>query len=232
MKSVTGSQIHISGLEGTIMELSKLFRLILIAIGMVFLCSTSLCADHPDAGINHPSGDKAISGSASGFIEKGNKVSITPDQFLDAVRNGSLAVVKAALSQGMNINSQNEAGESALHLVGDIALAEYLIARGADVNLPDKEFGMTPIFFQEVPITRLLVATGADVNARSHQGNTPVIWFAYSNYLEGIRYLVSAGADIHAVNQDGKTVWDVASHFGSPELIEYLRSIGAQKKFK
>ena len=210
--------------EEIIMGLSKRFRLTLIAIGMVFLCSTSLHA--------HPPGDKAISGSASGFFEKGHRVSITPDQFLDAVRNGSLAIVKAALSQGMNINTQNDAGESALHLVRDIALAKYLIARGADVNLPDKEFGMTPIFFQELPITRLLVASGADVNARSHRGNTPMIWFAYSNYLEGVQYLVSAGADIHTVNHDGKTVWDVARHFGSPELIEYLRSIGAEKKIK
>ena len=111
------------------MGLSKLSRLTFIAIVMVFLCSTSLCADHPDTGSNHPPGDKALSGSASSLFEKGHKVSITSNQFLDAVRNGSLAVVKAALSQGMDINTQNDAGEAALHIVRDIALAKYLIAR-------------------------------------------------------------------------------------------------------
>ena len=130
----------------------------------------------------------------------------------------------------MDVNVQNETGESALHLVKDVALAKYLIERGANVNLPDRQFRMTPLFSQEAAVARLLVAAGADVNAVSHQGNTPIIWYAYSNYLEGIKYLVSAGADINAVNHDGKTVLDVAEDFSDPELVEYLHSVGAEKR--
>ena len=154
------------------------------------------------------------------------------DQYLEAARSGSLKKVKAALEDGINVNAQNASGESALHLVTDPATAAYLIERGADVHLRDKDFGMTPLFFQGVPIARLLVAAGADVNARSFKGNTPLIWFSYGNDLEGVQYLVSVGADTEAVNSDGQTALDVAKRFGNLEVAGYLISLGLGRKHR
>ena len=76
----------------------------------------------------------------------------------------------------MDVNVQNETGESALHLLKDITLAKYLIARGANVNLPDGQSGMTPLFFQEVAVARLLIAAGANVNCLTHaaDGSDPI----------------------------------------------------------
>ncbi|MFO7568238.1 MAG: ankyrin repeat domain-containing protein [Smithellaceae bacterium] len=167
---------------------------------------------------------------SSGSKDRAHQDMITPDQFLAAARNGSLQKVKAALAQGIDINVQNEIGESALHLAKGTALVKFLITQGANVNLPDKQAGMTPLFFQDVPVARLLIAAGADVNARSHDGNTPLHWFAYSNYLEGVQYLVSVGADIHAVNKDGRTALDIARRFGNRVLVNYLRSIDVEKR--
>ncbi|MBN1547106.1 MAG: ankyrin repeat domain-containing protein [Syntrophaceae bacterium] len=172
---------------------------------------------------------KAHADNLSDSSIKTREAMVTTEQFLDAVRNGSFEEVKAALAQGIDINVQNEFGESALHLVKKASLAQYLIEHGAAVNLTESQYGMTPIFFQEVPIARLLVAAGANVNARSNKGNTPLIWFAYSNYLEGIKYLISVGADLQAANADGKTALDVAEGFAEPELVEYLRTHGAKK---
>ncbi len=212
--------------------LSKILMICLITACIIFLCSASLQADNSNAEIIHLSGDKLLVDNASGLSSKVDKALITPDEFLDAVRSGDLEKVKTVLAQGIDINVHNEVGEFALHLVKDVTLAKYLISHGADVNLHDKQFGMTPLFFQEVPVAKLLVAAGANVNAQSDKGNTPMIWFAYSNYLEGIRYLVSVGADIQVVNHDGKTILDVAEDFGSPELVEYLHSIGATTRYK
>jgi len=231
-KSKIAYQIQPPGTSwGIVMVLSKRFKYFLIAGGMSFLFLASLHAESIDKRINHPIVDNIHERNADGSSLKADQVLITPDQFLDAVQRGSFEIVKIALVQGMDINVQNETAESALHLVKDVALAKYLIARGANVNLPDRQFGMTPLFFQEVAVARLLVAAGASVNAVSRKGNTPIIWYAYSNYLEGIKYLVSAGADINAVNHDGKTVLDVAEGFGGPEVIEYLRSVGAEKRY-
>lgn len=154
------------------------------------------------------------------------------DEFLAAAQSGSLKKVKAALEDGIDVNAQNASGQSAPHLVADPATAAYLIERGADVHLQEKDFGMTPLFFQEVPIARLLVAAGADVNARSFNGNTPLIWFAYGNYLEGVQYLVSVGADTAALNRDGQTALDVAERFGNREVADYLLSLGLGRKHR
>jgi ankyrin repeat protein len=190
----------------------------LIAVFMLF--SSPLSAQAADDSRSRPSGSK----------DRAHQEVITPDQFLAAARNGSIQKVQVALAQGIDINVQNEIGESALHLAKGTALVKFLIKHGANVNLPDKQAGMTPLFFQDVPAARLIIAAGADVNARSHDGNTPLHWFAYSNYLEGVQYLVSAGADIHAVNKDGKTALDVARRFGNRALVDYLRSIDVEKK--
>lgn len=195
--------------------------LVLVAAAMMLPVLSSPHAE----GAGHVAIGSGVDASA---LEAG-PARVTADQFLEAVQNGFLDNVKECLDRGIDMNVRNEKGESALHLVKDAATAEYLISRGADVNLPDRQSGMTPLFFQEVPIARLLVAAGANVNARSLKGNTPLIWFAYSSYLEGIEYLLSVNADLHAVNDDGKTVLDVAEDFGSPELVEYLREAGAKK---
>jgi len=129
------------------MVLSKRFKYFLIAGGMSFLFLASLHAESIDKRINHPIVDNIHERNADGSSLKADQVLITPDQFLDAVQRGSFEIVKIALVQGMDINVQNETAESALHLVKDVALAKYLIARGAKVNLPDRQFGMTPLFF-------------------------------------------------------------------------------------
>ena len=211
------------------MILYRIIGFVLLAAGIIFPVLSSAQAEDIDSRANNPAAPKVLGGSADASTLAAGSALITPGQFLEAVQNGSLDKVKDCLARGVDINVRNENGESALHLVRDAALAEFLISRGADVNLSDRQFGMTPLFVQEVPIARLLVEAGANLNARSRTGNTPIIWFAYSNYLEGIKYLLSVNADLHAMNNDGRTVLDVAEDFGSPELVRYLRAAGAKK---
>jgi len=40
------------------------------------------------------------------------------------------------------------------------------------------------------------------------------MWFAYSGYLDGIRYRVSGGADIKIKNKYNQTAFDIAEKFG------------------
>lgn len=150
--------------------------------------------------------------------------------FLEAVRKGDLAEVKNKLKTGADIRAKDEFGQSALHVVKDVRVAQFLLSQGADVNLRDKDFLMTPLFSKEVPIAKLLVAAGADVNARSNKGNTPLIWYSYSSYLDGIKYLLSAGADINARNDDGQNALDVAEHFADKRTVEFLRARMQQEK--
>ena len=151
-------------------------------------------------------------------------------EFLDAVRDGDFKAVQAGLRAGVNVNVQNEFGESALHLVRDPRLASFLIENGADVHLREEESGMTPLFIQERPVADILVKAGADVNARSYKRNTPFLWYTYSGYRDGLEFLISAGADIQARNTDGQTALDIADAFGTKELIEFLEGAGVRRE--
>jgi len=70
----------------------------------------------------------------------------------------------------------------------------------------------------------ILVKAGADIRLQSSNGNTALMWFAYSGYLDGIRYLVSQGADIKIKNKDNQTALDIAEKFGHLKVVEYLES--------
>lgn len=149
-------------------------------------------------------------------------------KLIEAVRNGQEDEVLRLLGQGVSVKARNEFGESVLHAVKDPAMAEFLIARGADVDAREDSSGMTPLFFQGLAVAKVLVDAGAGVNERSHKGNTPLIWHTYGNHPGGIQYLVSKGADINAVNDDGSTALDIAERFGERELADFLRSLGAK----
>ncbi len=81
-------------------------------------------------------------------------------------------------------------------LDGHRGLAEFLIAKGANVNAKCK-FGETPLHFaaggghQEV--VELLVAKGADVSAKDFQRKTPLSWAKDRGHQEIIELLSMHG---------------------------------------
>ena len=60
---------------------------------------------------------------------------------------------------------------------GDVALAEALLAGGADPNVADAQ-DFTPLHFaaqaHDVSVVRLLVRAGAEIDAKNQVGNTPL----------------------------------------------------------
>jgi ankyrin repeat protein len=149
-------------------------------------------------------------------------------RLFDPVYAGEIEKVRALLAEGVDVNMTDEYGQTALHITQDEAIAALLIAHGADVHTRDLDYQMTPIFNKDIAIAKLLVEAGADIHARSKKGNTLLMWYSYSGYLDGVKYLVSLGADIQAQNSDGQTAYDIAETFGHRELLRYLKSIGAK----
>ncbi len=150
------------------------------------------------------------------------------EQLFIAVQKNDMGKVKLALKNGANINARTETGQTVLHLVQDAQLAKFLIEKGAGVNARDYDFDMTPIYFQKVEIAKLLHKAGADVNARAKKGITPLMWYTYSNYVDGLTFLVANGAHVNIVNTEGSTALDIAERFGHRESAAYLRSAGAK----
>jgi hypothetical protein len=148
-------------------------------------------------------------------------------KMFEGLYSDDVAVVKEQLDRGLSPDAVNETGQTALHVTQNKEMVRLLIEKGADVNAVD-DVDMTPMFNKEVPLARLLVEAGADIHARSERGNTPLMWYAYSGYVEGIRYLISLGADVNAKNKDGQTAYDIAERFGHSELLDYLKSVGGK----
>jgi len=134
--------------------------------------------------------------------------------------------MRLQLEKGVDVNVKNETGQTPLHITQNKAILRILISKGADVNAVD-ENNMSPLFSKDVDLSKILVEAGADINLRSNKGNTPLIFYSYSGYIEGIQYLFSLGASVNAKNADGQTAYDIAQHFGHFKLLEYLESIGA-----
>lgn len=149
------------------------------------------------------------------------------EKFLRAVYDGEDNIVRELLDSGVDINVRDNTGQTCLHIVRDKNMAVYLISRGADISAQETDHGMTPLFFQNKDIAELLLSGGADVNALSQEGNTPLIWYAYSGYLDGAELLLSNGADINARNKDGHSALDIAGRFNHRTLADYLRSQGS-----
>ncbi len=146
-------------------------------------------------------------------------------RFFDLIYSRDIQNLKKVLDEGyVDVNSQNDTGQTALHIAMDEGIIKLLIARGADVNAKDTQ-GMTPIFNKVVALTKILVDAGTDITQKSNAGNTALMWYAYSGYLDGIKYLVSQGADIRVKNKDNKTALDIAETFGHFKVVKYLETL-------
>ncbi len=155
-----------------------------------------------------------------------NLASETQKMF-EALYVNDLKTVRTQLNKGVSANAKNDVGQTPLHVTQDIAILKILVSNGADVNSTDDD-GRTPMFNKEIELITLLIEAGADIHHRSNKGNTLLIWYSYSGYLEGIQYIVSLGADVNAINNDGQTAHDIAERFAHLKLLEYLISIGAK----
>ena len=84
-----------------------------------------------------------------------------------------------SIEQGAAIDGRNVGGFTPLHAAayaGDAAIAELLIAKGADVNDAQNKAGVTPLFpaieEDHKEVAELLITQGADLGSKEKAGYT------------------------------------------------------------
>jgi ankyrin repeat protein len=145
---------------------------------------------------------------------------------------GESAIVKNVLAKSPElINTFSMDGFTPLGLAcffGHFKIVEYLVEKGADVNIPSSNsFQVAPIHsataISNYEITDLLLRNGADVNAKQQSGVTPLHSAAHNGKIEIIKLLVKHGADINAKTVDNKTPIDMAEEKNYSEAVNFIR---------
>lgn len=104
--------------------------------------------------------------------------------FFIAVKNNNYLASKLLIEKGADVNFQNEAGVSALHIAARVdtpnmdRIFELLLhSRSLNINIKDAE-GYTPLMraveFEKISVVRALVRLGADKNVKNNYGHTAV----------------------------------------------------------
>lgn len=133
----------------------------------------------------------------------------------------------------VDVNLTNDRGISALLQAachGQLAMAEFLIGRGASISLGSIT-NYTPLMGAcangHTAIAKLLFAHKADPNPKMADGSTALYFAACNNNLEGIKLLLQHGADMHLKTFQGKTALEWSRQWGYGSVVALLESAAA-----
>lgn len=149
---------------------------------------------------------------------------------MTAARNGNQPLVTLLLANRANPKHQNQYGDSALALAslkGYVAIADLLLAAGADVN-PE---GWAPLhyaaFSGHTKLAALLLSHGAKIDARAPNGQTALMLAAKNGKLELVHLLLNARADMNLTDLNGKSAQRLAEQQRNSDIADYLRKMDA-----
>ena len=124
-----------------------------------------------------------------------------------------------------DVNKLNIQGESILMLAaikGDLAVANKLIKKGADVN----KTNWTPLHYAasggQAELIGLLLENSAYIDAESPNGSTPLMMAAMYGSEASVKLLLQEGADPKLKNEQGLTALDFAQRGKRPDSVEAI----------
>ena len=143
-----------------------------------------------------------------------------------AMQERSLKAARALLGgAAVDLNALNQAGESALMMAalkGDLAGAQMLLERGAQVN----QAGWSALHYAatgpETKLVKLLIDRGAAIDAGSPNGTTPLMMAAQYGSEDSVVLLLERGADARRRNQRDLGAVDFARLSGREPVVKRL----------
>jgi len=153
------------------------------------------------------------------------------DQFIFfvAAENGLTAAVEAWAQNGVEIDSSDSTGATALLLAaqnGHTSTVEFLIRAGASLHTDDKT-GATALIraaqFGHVSTVEVLIQAGASISDSNKNGSTALICAAQNGHDSTVEVLLRAPhCDPNAAMKTGETALMVASNYGHASTVEVL----------
>ena len=118
--------------------------------------------------------------------------------------------------------------------VGDAAMVDYLISKGASPNDEDAD-GVTALEWAAIgnhaETVQVLLARGAQVNRIDKFGMTPLLYAASVDFGDTavIEKLIESGADLKAKNKQGQTALELANNYRHQALANLLSGKTARR---
>jgi ankyrin repeat protein len=136
-----------------------------------------------------------------------------PELLNIAVKKECREIVQLLLEHGVDVNTGDEYGRTALHFT---ALGEdrFLLYKDPDINIKGE-------------IAKLLLSWGANVNAQTKNGRTMLHAATQKGYLKVVEALLEYNADVNAKFKTNITPLHIASQKGHVEVVKFLLKFGA-----
>jgi uncharacterized protein len=178
-----------------------------------------------------PANAKAAAVAAQATVPARKQPSPEGEELFQA--RGDETKIKALLARGVDVDSLNQVGWTALYAaaINDrVEPIRFLLDAGADPNAANMD-GTTALGVQgciALPVAELLVSRGAKVDAASDaSGFTPLHTCAGEGDPAVVEFLLAQGAVANAVRVDGSTPLHDAAQRGHRAVIEVLLRHGA-----
>jgi ankyrin repeat protein len=154
----------------------------------------------------------------------------------DAVSAGDLDQVRTLLEEDSTLlESKGSIDFTPLHTAcytGQVAIANYLLDHGADIQAHDI-FQYTPLhracYFPDPDrdLILRLIDMGSSVNAKGKYGATPLHWAAFRGGPDVATLLIEKGAEINVMEKNGISPLHRAAQMGEIEVAKILIAHGA-----
>jgi len=159
---------------------------------------------------------------------------VTPDTpFIEAVRDGDIDALKAALVRGESLDSRDKLGSPALFIAlqfGQEETFKFLLENGARIKAKDKA-GDTLLTLlagtKMVHLSALLLEKGADPDRLGANREPAIIIAARAGQADIVRLLLDWDADYEATDLTGRTALGIAEQRRDRVIANMLREAGA-----
>jgi ankyrin repeat protein len=139
---------------------------------------------------------------------------------------GTRAVAEFLVANGADVMAEDHFNWTPLHTAKSADVAEYLISQGADVNAQAQR-QFTPLHvLEDGGAAEVVIKKGGKVNMPAKGNVTPIPWQIQSSQSEVVPVLLKYGARTTVVRKDKKTLLHMAADRGSPENISALLKKG------
>ena len=178
---------------------------------------------------------------------------LTPDALLKSIDDGDSVLVSSLLAAGVDANSKDKRGLTAIMIASGVQLSDHAIGGGysqtkrssraaleivralarygADVQAEDR-IGITALHVAaaagNLDIAEMLIDFGADVNKGDRNGTTPLMEAALCNEQTLVlKFLLERGANINAKGANASSALVYSAAAGHPDVFRFLIADGA-----